>query len=266
MCHEASTRRRSFALLRWILSLLLLAWLHEPALGAVQLHVIETDPPSPSSLGHWEEFHVHLGYETDQAIHIYVEAFHGHSRVSSFTSASPLYPAGRGEADVWVAHDKPAQVDRIVARADARNTRQAQIDIPVQLTWTGIRQTPPRQPAAWIERLRAENASRLNAELEAHRNRPEPWWENVLFFLMMWAGLVYVIMQIRLLRRYHDGWRYAALVPVIPMVGVLIYTVYAFQAGSNIFPLVLILTSPFALVYLLGLMTVHRVALRTSFT
>jgi hypothetical protein len=94
-------------------------------------------------------------------------------------------------------------------------------------------------------------------------NRPVSWWEN-LIFLLPWAVPGYVILQIRLLRRYREGWRRAAAVPIVPMAGVLIYTVYAFQAGSNLFPLVLLFTSPFALMYLLGLMAIRRVALQNS--
>lgn len=263
MCREALTRCRRLAVFRWMLPFALLAWIDDPALGGGQLRVIETDPPSPSTLGHWEQFHVHLEYETDQAIRIYVEAFNGNARVPSFTSASPLYPVRKGEADVWVAYDKPAHVDRIVARSEAPGTRVAQIDIPVKLTWTGTKPMSPRQPAPWVERLRDEGTRRLNSEFQAQRNRPEASWENALVYLMMWAGPIYLILQIMLLLRYRNGWRYAAMVPVVPMVGVLIYTMYAFQAGSNIFPIVLIFVSPFALLYLLALMATHKAALRT---
>ncbi|HJT21939.1 MAG TPA: hypothetical protein VJ746_15785 [Nitrospira sp.] len=258
------TRRGILAGLQWILSLALSLSMQELAAAEVRIHVIETDPASPSTLGHWEQFHLHLGYETDRNIRIYVDAFTGNTPVPSINGGSPLYEPGRGEAHVWVAHTQPVRVDKLVVRAEDRGTRVAQIDIPVELTWTGIKQPATRQPAAWVERFRAENVRRQRAEYVAYMNRPVPWWEHALFFAMAWAGPGYVILQIALLRRYHGRWRRAAAVPVVPMIGVLMYTVYAFQAGSNVFPLVMIFVSPFALLYLLGLIAIHRVTQGTS--
>jgi hypothetical protein len=42
------------------------------------------------------------------------------------------------------------------------------------------------------------------------------------------------------------------------MAIVFLYTVWAFLAGSNLFPLVLIFTSPLALLYLAALLLAHR--------
>jgi len=256
-------RHRTAAGLQWILPLVLVFVNHQPAAGEVRINVIETDPPTPFTLGHWEQFHLHIRYETDRAIRIYVDAFFGNQRVPSITGGSPLYEPGSGETDVWVAYTDPARVDRIVVRAEDKGTRVTQTELPVELTWTGIKPLTPRHPAAWVERFRVENERRYKADYTAYMNRPVPWWEH-LIFLLPWAVPGYVILQIRLLRRYREGWRRAAAVPIVPMVGVLIYTVYAFQAGSNLFPLVLLFTSPFALMYLLGLMAIRRVVLQNS--
>ena len=265
MSFELTHRRWTVAGLRRILSLVFLFSIPQAAAGEVRIHVIETDPPAPATLGHWEQFHLHIGYETDRPIRIYVEAFFGNQRMPSMTGGSPLYHPGSGETDVWIAYTEPVRVDKIVVRAEDKGTRVGQAEIPVGLAWTGIKQPSSRQPAPWVERFRVENERRHKAEHDAYRNRPEPWWENALFFLLPWAVPGYFILQIALLRRYRGGWRGAAAVPAVPMAGVLIYTVFALLAGSNLFPLVLIFTSPFALLYLLGLMVVRRVALRNSY-
>jgi hypothetical protein len=263
MSLQSTHRYRTVASLKWVIPFLLLLLIHQPAAGEVRIQVIETDPPTPSTLGHWEEFHLHIGYETDRAIRIYVDAFFGHQRVPSINGGSPLYEPGNGETDVWVAYTEPARVDKIVVRAEDKGTRVAQAELPVELTWTGIKQPNSRLPASWVERFRVENERRHKAEYTAYMNRPTSWWEH-LVFLLPWAVPGYVIVQITLLRRYRDGWRLAAAVPVVPMVGVLIYTAYALFAGSNLFPLVLIFTSPFALLYLLGVVTVRRLVLQNS--
>jgi hypothetical protein len=264
MSVELTHRRRTVAGLRWILSLVFLLSTQQTVAGEVRIHVIETDPPAPATLGHWEQFHLHIGYETDRPIRIYVEAFFGNQRTPSMTGGSPLYEPGSGETDVWIAYTEPVRVDKIVVRAEDKGTRVTQAELPVELTWTGIKSLTPRHPAPWVERIRVENERRYQAERQAYMNRPEPWWENALFFLLPWAVPGYFIVQIALLRRYRGGWRYAAAVPAVPMAGVLIYTVFALLAGSNLFPLVLIFVSPFALMYLLGLMAIRRVVLQNS--
>jgi len=233
------------------------------AAGEVRIQVIETDPPTPSTLGHWEQFQLHIGYETDRAIRIYVDTFFGNQRIPSINGGSPPYEPGNGETDVWVAYIEPAQVDKIVVRAEDKGIRVAQAELPVELIWTGIKQPRSRLPATWVERFRVENERRHKAEYNAYMNRPVSWREH-LIFLLPWAVPGYVIVQITLLRRYRDGWRLAAAVPVMPMVGVLIYTAYALFADSNLFPLVLMFTSPFALLYLLGLAALHRVVQKNS--
>ena len=61
-----------------------------------------------------------------------------------------------------------------------------------------------------------------------------------------------------MLRRLQGGWWVAALVPLVPMASVALYTVSAYRAGSNLFPLVLIFTSPFAVPDLVALVVLRR--------
>ncbi len=239
-----------------------------PSAGAeVRVQVLETDPASPATLGHWEPFHLRIGYDSDRTIRVRGEALFQGKRVTSISSGSPRYEPGTGEAYVWLAYTEAARVDKVIITAEDDVTRKplAGAEIVVDLTWTGVRQPEnPRAPAGWVERLRAENERRTKAEIATYMNRPVPWWEGTLFFAAVWAGPVYLVLQVVLLWRYRAGWRVAAAVPVLPMTGVLIYTVYAYQAGSNLFPLVLIFTSPFALLYLLGLIAVRRGVLRNQ--
>jgi hypothetical protein len=74
--------------------------------------------------------------------------------------------------------------------------------------------------------------------------------EILLGLLVMIALPGYWVLQIMLVKRYDGGWRIAALAPLIAMVPLLAYTAYAFAAGSNLWPLLLIFVSPVAFVYL----------------
>lgn len=67
----------------------------------------------------------------------------------------------------------------------------------------------------------------------------------------------YLILQIRMGLRYRGGWRTAALAPLVVMAPLLLYTAAAFVAQSNLWPLLLILVSPFAFGYLVIVGLLH---------
>ena len=60
----------------------------------------------------------------------------------------------------------------------------------------------------------------------------------------------YFVLQGWLLYALHGGWLYAAALPLVPMVAIVVYTVHAFNKGSNLFPIILIFTAPLAFIYL----------------
>jgi hypothetical protein len=68
--------------------------------------------------------------------------------------------------------------------------------------------------------------------------------------LVALAGPAYFFLQILTAARYRGRWRVAALVPLVVMVPLAIHAGIAYAAGSPAWPLLLILASPFAFVYL----------------
>ncbi len=242
-----------------IFLLLLLA----PALvqADVTLQVAETDPAAPAALGHWEQYYVRASYATDRPIRVRGDAYFQGQRITSMTGGSPVYGAGDGDAMFWFAFTTPAQVDRIVIYAEDERTRAAlaQVDLPVELTWTGEKSARARPRAAWVGGMQAELDARAKVERAAYRNRPTPWWETALFLAASWSVPLYFIVQIFALVRLRGGWRIAAAVPAVPMLLLLAHSIFAFFAGSNLFPLLLIFTCAPALIYLLILLAVsHR--------
>jgi hypothetical protein len=73
-----------------------------------------------------------------------------------------------------------------------------------------------------------------------------------------WGIPLYFIVQILVLWRWRGGWRIAAAVPAVPMLLILGHAIFAFFAGSNIFPLFLIFTCLPALIYLVFLGVLRR--------
>ena len=114
-----------------------------------------------------------------------------------------------------------------------------------------------RTPKPEIER-------RVREASAASMNRPAPWWQTALFFALIWSVPGYVVLQAVALWRWRGGWRVAAAIPGVPMAAVVLYTIVAFSAGSNLFPLVLIFSAPPALLYLVILMILRRRRQRTT--
>jgi hypothetical protein len=239
---------------------LLLLFVSTLACAEVRVQVLETDPGSPATLGHWQQFYLRIAYETDRPIRVRAEAYAGGAPVPSTNSGSPRYGPGPGEAMFWIAYTEPARVDRIVVRAVDDKTQQpiAQAEIAVDLAWTGQKTAARRRKPEWAARLQAERDRLQKEAMREYASRPSPWWESVLFMAAMWSIPIYFIVQVVALRRWRGGWRIAAAVPAVPMALILGHAIFAFFAGSNIFPIVLVFTCLPALVYLLALMVLRR--------
>jgi hypothetical protein len=80
-------------------------------------------------------------------------------------------------------------------------------------------------------------------------------------FEELWLLLVpaYFFLQYFTGMRYRGGWLVAALVPLVVMVPVVLHAVFALVAGSNLWPLLLILVSPVAFLYLVRLAVVRAI-------
>ena len=226
----------------------------------MSVRVIETDPASPATLGHWEQFYLRIAYEADRPVRVRAEAYSDGKIVPSTNSGSPRYDPGTGEALFWIAYTTAARVDRIVVSAEDDKTQKpiAQAELAVDLTWTGQKTAARRPKPEWVVRLQAERDRLQKEAMREYANRPRPWWEPVLFMAAMWSIPLYFIVQVVLLARWRGGWRIAAAVPAVPMLLVLGHAIFALFAGSNIFPIFLIFTCLPVLIYLLVLMALRR--------
>lgn len=82
---------------------------------------------------------------------------------------------------------------------------------------------------------------------------------GLVIMLMGWSIPGYIVLQIHTLRKYRDGWRKAALVPLIATIPAFGHALIALAANSNLWPLVMLFVTPLAFLYLVGLVIVRRV-------
>jgi len=75
---------------------------------------------------------------------------------------------------------------------------------------------------------------------------------------------LYIVLQTWFGYAWSGRWRIAALAPSIVFVPVLIYALVGLAQGANLWPLPLIVLSPFGVAYLLGIRIVHAVVNRRA--
>ena len=226
----------------------------------VRLQVLESFTAAPATLGHWEPYYLRIGYVSDQPIRVRVEPRLGDAAVPGMNGGSPVNAAGSGEAFYWIAYTDRVRVDRLVvyAQDEKWQGRLAQVEWPVDLAWSGDKAQAARTPPEWVQRLKGERAARDRIEYEARMSEPAGWGWSLGLFAAAWSIPVYFILQGFLLWRWRGGWRIAAAIPAVPMTGFLLHAIFAFVAGSNLFPLFLIFLCPPALLYLLVLLGARK--------
>lgn len=239
-----------------VLALVLLA---ASAAAEVRVEVMETDPTSPTILKSWESFYLRVRYETDRPIRVKARAFLDGKEVTTIAGGSPRYDDGKGETLVWLSFAKPARVDRVVVNAEDARTpgTLAETALAVDLTWIKDQQSVPRIKPKWVTQMQAHQdrlvETQLAARSEGHDGAGTPGVPILVFGVPL-----YLILHPWALWRLRGRWRLAAAVPLVPMLGVLGYTIIAFLAGSHLFPPVLVLSASATSLYLGALLVAYH--------
>lgn len=242
-------------------------WLCAVAISRAEttLQVLDAYPASPAVLGKYENLSLRIGYTCDLPIFVRGEPLLNGERVSGMNGGSPLYKPGSGEAFFWLAANNAAKVDSIVITASDRSGKTvAQITFPVDLSWKAERNENPPPAPEWVERMKGEQNNLIASQAAATTSGPAGWLMMGLGSAIMLCVPAYFILQILLLWRLRDSWRKAAAAPLVPMGLVLLYTIYAYHDGSNLFPIILIFASPVAVGYLTFVAVRWRTSRRTA--
>jgi hypothetical protein len=220
------------------------------ARGETSVQIIETDPGTSATLGRTQPFSLRIGYKSSEPVVFSARPFFNGRAVPAMNGGEPHRGPGQGEVLMWFAYYEAQQIDAVTVTAvTASGKVLAETSLPVALSWTGQPEAWPA-PAAWVQQLRAENEREAKASNQAVMNSPLMLIMDVVAMVAMWTVPGYFILQGWLLWSLSGGWRTAAAAPLLPMGAVLVYTIYAFLDGSNIFPIVLIFIAPIAFVYL----------------
>ncbi|CAG1000339.1 MAG: hypothetical protein F9K19_11590 [Rhizobiaceae bacterium] len=248
-------------LLLRILRLMVLAVL--PSLAAAtgyaaaqaRLEIERSDPNLTSMLAIDRPLYVAVRYRSDVPVRLRAEPYYRNEKVEDGLMSNPtvLYPPGSGAGLAWLAFWKQARVDRVdIVAYDEQWNRVGVRSFEASLRWTEDVLGRPATPS-WVGKLR-----QYEAELAA-RYVPATGgalWDRLASALTLFtfAALpLYLVLQPLAFSRLAGNWRKAAMAPLLftgPAAG---YAAFALAAGSNLWPIVLILVAPFAVVYLAGL-------------
>ena len=229
--------------------------------GTVQAQVVAilaTEPPATATLPPGQSFHVSLRYQSEVPLRFSVRGhWHGGEvRDGLRTNPSPVYPAGSGEAIVWLEYTGAAELDELRLHvSDERWQPMSVITLPVTLRWQpGATRAQGR--SADMDVLSRQQQNMVSAAMHEQFSYENSWVDTALL-AMAWSVPGYMLLQILLPLLWRRGWRTLALLPLIGTVPVLLFTLAGLLQGANLWPLVMLFTLPFAFAYLVILMAVR---------
>jgi hypothetical protein len=218
--------------------------------AAPEVILRETSPELPAELLPRNPLYFRLGYTSDAPVRLRVIGYFGGApAAAAHSNPAPAYPAGTGDAIAWFSLPEGSEVDEVrVVLLDANWQELAVQRFPVRARWaTGSAAAPD---AAWVTALNeAQQAIGL-----AHQAPPEPTpWLDAGLTLIFWTvpgSIVLQILALVRLRGIRCRLAWLVLFLVSPVYG---FCITALIMGSNLWPIWLIVVSPFAFVILAAL-------------
>lgn len=230
------------------------------AAAQTRLEIERSDPNLTSMLTTDRPLYIAVRYRSDVPIRLRAEPYYRNEKVEEGLMPNPtvLYPAGSGTGLAWVAFRSQARVDRIdIVAYDAEWKPVGVRRFEASLRWSDEVLGRPAAPS-WVGKLRA-----YEQELAAQYAPADGsgLWDRVASALTLFAFValpLYLVLQPLAFSRLAGKWRKAALAPLLLTGPAAAYAAFALTAGSNLWPIVLILVAPLAVVYLGGLFAARR--------
>jgi hypothetical protein len=220
----------------------------------VDFWITQSDPGLTAELARDDTLYIRLGYRSDRPLRFRVDGYAGGQKITAgaMYNIAPPYPAGEGEALVWIAYRKPVRLDAVrVTALDANWQPLMTSDTQVSVGWgpTGGQ----HRRADWATRLSNAQQDEVRRQIEQQGSGG-----SALVFFLLVAGVIgYFVLQPVTAIRFDGGWRIAALAPLAATAPLLVHAASALVAGSNLWPILLIFCLPVATLYLLALTGAH---------
>lgn len=193
--------------------------------------------------------YIRVRYQSDQPLRFGIT---GDSlpNAGRMTNTIPVYPAGQGEALVWVAYREAQWVNGVPLKvSDAQWQPLATLSVPVQVYWSAEVQAKNETRPSWVRELsQAQQSLNRAASSNADAGGGFPW-----FALIGPMFLLHIFLQYRAWRHWRGAWRIAGIIPLAAFILMLGVSLFALFMGSNLWAIGLVFLVPVLFVYLLAL-------------
>ena len=233
-------------------------YLYSAMAVALNVTLVETSPKSPAVLYQYEALYVLIHYKSDQPLRFQAMGKNLNKKISKELRLNPsqAYPAGEGDAIAWVAYNKGTYIDTITVTVYDEKWKPLQTkSMLISAIWqedtTG--RTHPQAP--WVKELNQQQQASIRQQ------DPPSIWSMIFVQLLFFSIPIYWILQIILIFKWSGRSRKIICLPLLISIPLLVYTLYALYAlyaGSNLWPLMMLFISPFALLLLLILIGIKR--------
>ncbi len=174
----------------------------------------------------------------------------GEPRARMVNNPAPAYPAGQGDAVVWLAGEAGVQIDEVRVRVtDAQWNLLREVSFPCNVEWRAGAAEPAAE--AWAAEMMAAQRNLPAVETAAKRS-PLGWLFSGLMLLLVPVAFVavpgYPLLQVLALVKLRGPLRLLSALPLAFMLPVYAFCLYALSQGSNLWPLYAVFASPVALV------------------
>lgn len=221
--------------------------------------IVALDPGAKATLAASERLYLRIRYESPVPIRFTVAAFRQETLAEgAFTSSTPPYDAGRGEALAWIGFAHPLRIDELRLTAYDYEWQELGSRITaVTATWEERDGASPGEPAGWVEALLKQHRHVFDNTFDPQPKKPRPLFD--LFFLLSFMAIpFYLMMQAQMLIRYRGQWQWYAAAPLLPIIPLSLYSLLGLGLGTALWVVFLFRYMAVALLYLLILWTVKR--------
>lgn len=222
--------------------------------------IVALDPGPNSTLGTNDRLYLRISYESPVPVRFVAKAIRqGVEQEEAFTSSTPPFDAGRGEAMAWLALPIPVRIDEIrVTAYDIEWQELGTLTNEVVATWENAENAQPREPAEWVGPLLKQHRHAFDTAFDPQPQQPAPLFD-IFFLISVLAMPVYLALQLRMLVRYRGRWQWYAAAPLLPFVPMGLYSVFGLGLSSSLWVIFLFRYMTVALLYLLILWVVKWV-------
>ncbi len=233
--------------------------------GRTAFSIVALDPGPDATLGTSDKLYLRISYESPVSVRFVAKAIRqGVIQDRFFTSSTPPFDAGRGEALAWLGSPIPVRIDEISVTAYDMEWRElGTLTTKLVATWEDSEKAEPRDAAEWVAPLLKKHRHVFDTVYDPQPQQPAPLFD--LFFLISFIAMpIYLLMQLVMLIRYRGRWQWYAAVPLLPFVPMGLYSAFGIGLSFSLWVIFIFRYTTVALIYLMILWVVKQVKARSE--